>query len=388
MKRMFIVANPAKHNVSGVVADLLPWLSERAEVIGVEDDCQHDLSQVDAEFILVLGGDGTLLGVARRLKGRQIPLMGVNFGRLGFLASFTPDNFKFYLQLHLSGEDGGTGPEGLGGEGAGREESRRDGTSGGLPVKARVVLDVSVLPAGMASGPALGQDLARRQRFNATALNDAVVTAGPPFHMVELEISADEDGGIKYFGDGVIVSTASGSTAYNVSAGGPIIDANVEAFCITPICPHGLSFRPVVISSRSTVVIAASRVNEGTTLFCDGQASTRLLTGERVVVRRGDQPVLLLENPDSRPWRSLAEKLNWAVGPSTTGAGEWRDWRSTSSPAQAATESSAATAMRSRSPSRPPRKTAAPTKPWRRCSPPFWASSPIKCRSSRGTRSA
>jgi len=321
MKRVFIVANPEKHHVANALADLLPWLGGRAEVTGVETDCHHDLTQVQADFILVLGGDGTLLGVARRLGGRQLPLMGVNFGRLGFLASFTPENFKFYLQLQLSGEDGGTGPEGLGGEGAGREESRRHGTTGGLPLKARIVLDVSVLPAGTAFGPAAGHDIARHQRFNATALNDAVVTAGPPFHMVELEISADEDGGIKYFGDGVIVSTASGSTAYNVSAGGPIIDSDVEAFCITPICPHGLSFRPVVISSQSTVVIAASRVNEGTTLFCDGQASTRLLKGERVVVRRCNHPVLLLENPDTRPWRSLAEKLNWAVGPKYNGEG-------------------------------------------------------------------
>jgi NAD+ kinase len=319
MKRVFIVANPAKHNVAGAMADLMPWLRERAEVVGTETDCDHDLSQVQADFILVLGGDGTLLGAARRLKGRPIPLMGVNFGRLGFLASFTPENFMFYLQLHLAGEDGDTGPESLGGEGAGREESRRGGTSGGLPVRARLVLDVSVLPAGAAIGPTVGQDLARRQRFNATALNDAVVTAGPPFHMVELEISADEDGGIKYFGDGVIVATASGSTAYNVSAGGPIIDADVEAFCITPICPHGLSFRPVVISSQSTVVITASRVNEGTTIFCDGQASTRLLKNDRVVIRRCEHPVLLLENPDSRPWRSLAEKLNWAVGPRYNG---------------------------------------------------------------------
>ena len=90
---------------------------------------------------------------------------------------------------------------------------------------------------------------------------------GRPFTWSNWKISADGEGGIKYFGDGVIVSTASGLTAYNVSAGGPIIDADVEAFCITPICPHGLSFRPVVISSRTSVVIVASRVNEGTTLI-------------------------------------------------------------------------------------------------------------------------
>src|SRR5437667_3650988 len=103
--------------------------------------------------------------------------------------------------------------------------------------------------------------------------------------MIELELGADGEAGIRYFGDGVIVSTPSGSTAYNVSAGGPIISPNVDAFCVTPICPHSLSFRPVVISSRTTVVVIASKVNEGTTLFCDGRELTRIREGDRVVLR-------------------------------------------------------------------------------------------------------
>ena len=126
---------------------------------------------------------------------------------------------------------------------------------------------------------------------------------------------ADSEAGVRYFGDGVIVSTSSGSTAYNVSAGGPIISPDVDAFCITPICPHSLSFRPVVVSPKATVVIAAVRVNPGTTLFCDGQESTKLTAGDRVIVRRSPHDVLLIEDPDARQWRSLAEKLNWAAGP-------------------------------------------------------------------------
>ena len=138
------------------------------------------------------------------------------------------------------------------------------------------------------------QKVAARRSFFATALNDAVITAGAPFHMIELEIAADGGdvnltsggAGIRYFGDGVIVATASGSTAYNVSAGGPIISPNVDAFCVTPICPHSLSFRPVVISSNSTVLVTAIKVNEGTTLFCDGQASCRLMVNDA----RGHSP--------------------------------------------------------------------------------------------------
>lgn len=288
MKRLFVVSNPAKPNVAAALDGLPAWIDGLARIVGVETDCELDLAAVEADLVLVLGGDGTLLSAARRLGSRQLPMMGVNFGRLGFLAEFTPQNFREYLVRHLTV---------------------------GLPISRRAMIDASVLPAGANCPAGDCVDVAKNRRFHATALNDAVVTAGPPFHMVELEIAAADDGGVRYFGDGVIVSTASGSTAYNVSAGGPIIDAGVEAFCITPICPHSLSFRPVVVSSQATVVLRAVRVNEGTTLFCDGQASTKLAEGERVVLRRGDYDALLIDNPETKAWRSLAEKLHWAVSP-------------------------------------------------------------------------
>jgi NAD+ kinase len=288
MHRLFVVANPDKPNVRPAIDALHQWVSGKAVLVGVETDREEDLADVEADLILVLGGDGTLLSAARRLGGRQVPIMGVNFGRLGFLASFTPDNYLHYLGRHLTK---------------------------GLPAAPRMMLEASVLPAGADHDPADRAGVARHRRFAATALNDAVVTAGAPFHMVELEIAVGDDGGIRYFGDGVIVSTASGSTAYNVSAGGPIIDPDVEALAITPICPHSLSFRPVVISSSRTVVLRAVKVNEGTTLFCDGQASTQLCAGETVVLRRNDRDALLIENPDSRQWRSLADKLHWAASP-------------------------------------------------------------------------
>ena len=288
MKRVFIVANVGKAAVGRALESWLPWISQRAEVVGIETDGERDLSAITADLILVLGGDGTLLSLARRLGGRQIPVMGVNFGRLGFLASFTPENFQHHFEQHLSD---------------------------GLPIDSRHMLEASVVPANANCCLTSYDEVNQHRRFSATALNDAVITAGPPFHMIELSISADVDSGVRYFGDGVIVSTASGSTAYNVSAGGPIISPDVEAFCITPICPHSLSFRPVVTSSRATLLVNAVKVNEGTTLFCDGQASTRLLAGEKVIVRRSKNELLLVENPDAREWRSLAEKLNWAVGP-------------------------------------------------------------------------
>jgi NAD+ kinase len=293
--RLLIVANKDKPAVAAALQALLPRIKQKVQVVDVDTDHKADLSKTQADAILALGGDGTLLSAARRLGGRQIPLLGVNYGRLGFLASFTPQQFEVHFETFAAGK---------------------------LPVSARLAIEASVVPAGDPCNVADRQQVATRRRFIAPALNDAVITAGAPFHMIELEIAADggDEGinggaGVRYFGDGAIVSTASGSTAYNVSAGGPIISPNVDALCITPLCPHSLSFRPVVISSNSTVLVTATRVNDGTTLWCDGQQGTRLEAGERVIIRKRQEPVLLVENPDAREWHTLAEKLNWAASP-------------------------------------------------------------------------
>jgi NAD+ kinase len=286
--RVFVVANASKAEVRPALNDWLPVISRKAEVTGIDFATGDDLSQISADVILVLGGDGTLLSTARRLRGRQIPLMGVNFGRLGFLASFTPAEFQRHFDDLIHNK---------------------------LHNARRKVIDVSVIGVEVKCDLARVEDSLPHRRFWATALNDAVVTAGPPFHMVELAVRADGESEVRYFGDGVIVCTPSGSTAYNVSAGGPIISPTVEAMCITPICPHSLSFRPLVISIDSLVTIIAERVNEGTTLFCDGQASTQLQRGDKILIRRSPHDVLLIENPEARLWRSYAEKLNWAVNP-------------------------------------------------------------------------
>lgn len=290
--RLFVIANPSKPRVQSAIDALEKWTAGRMTIVGVETGRTQDLSTIEADVILVLGGDGTLLEAARRLSGKSIPLMGVNFGRLGFLASFTPE------QLH---------------------ESLDDLAADKLPVTHRMMLEASVIGAAVTCDLSSAADVARQRRFVATALNDAVVTAGAPFNMIELEIRADGetdgDAGVRYNGDGVIVATPSGSTAYNVSAGGPIVNPDVDCFCITPICPHSLSFRPVVVSSKTNIVLVAAKVNEGTTLFCDGQADTKLSRGEKVVIRKSEHDVQLIENPGARQWRSLAEKLHWAVSP-------------------------------------------------------------------------
>ncbi len=287
--RLFIVANIRKPNVQSAIEELMKFVHERATVTGVDTDCERPLDRIDAEAVLVLGGDGTLLATARRIGGRNIPLVGVNFGRLGFLASFTPQQFYDHFDALLAHK---------------------------LPTSTRLTLEASVIPCGVEVNTKDADEIARKRRWSSMCLNESLIAAGAPFRMIELELAADGEQGVRYFGDGVIVSTPSGSTAYNVSAGGPIISPNVEAICVTPLCPHGLSFRPVVVGSEITVSVFCKRVNEGTMLICDGQASTKLNTGERIIVRRSPDNVVLIENPDAREWRTLAEKLGWAVSPS------------------------------------------------------------------------
>jgi NAD+ kinase len=156
-------------------------------------------------------------------------------------------------------------------------------------------------------------------RFSSIALNDAVIAAGPPYHMIDLALTIHSGPGtpgrIQCTGDGIIIATPSGSTAYNLSAGGPIVSLGVDAVAITPICPHSLSFRPVVVPMTSTITIVPKKVNAGTTLFCDGQSSTPLRLGDKVTITRAEHDVLLFENPNSNAWEALAEKLHWAMGP-------------------------------------------------------------------------
>ena len=297
--RLLIVANLKKMRVRPAAGELVDWIRAnhggRVEVLGVDDNddgntggSDFDLPTLDLDLILVLGGDGTLLSVARRLQGRQVPVMGVNYGRLGFLAGFQPDEVQAGLGQMLDGE---------------------------LPVSARQMIDVSVLSAGVECELLSDAQVAAKRRFHVLSLNDAVVNAGPPFHMIELALGTDGDFGVKVYGDGMIISTPSGSTAYNVSAGGPILNPPLQGFCLTPIAPHSLSFRPVIVPSSTRIMLIANEVNRGTTLVCDGQDCTRLKKGDRVVIRRADRDLLLVENPHSRRWRALAEKLHWASTP-------------------------------------------------------------------------
>ena len=295
--RLLIVANADKPRVAPAVAAMRPWVERHVDLVGVDegDDNGHgdgatDLTTADVDAVVALGGDGTLLSVARRLNGRPVPILGVNYGRLGFLAPFTPEEFRDNFPAFARGE---------------------------LPTESRNMIRAVVVPDGVDCGDT--QQVERHKTFDAVALNDAVITAGRPFHMVELEVSTDgrngAEGGVRFSGDGLIVATPSGSTAYNVSAGGPILAPPLKAMVVTPICPHSLSFRPIVISSENRLTIHCREVNEGTTMILDGTEAATLRPGDRVVITDARRDVVLVRNPAARPWRALVDKLHWATTP-------------------------------------------------------------------------
>jgi NAD+ kinase len=286
--KLVIVANLTKPKVRPAVDELLPWLRQRVDVVGVDGERVIDLCDEPFDAVLALGGDGTLLSTARRLRGRQVPVMGANFGRLGFLASFTPDEIRPMFERFVAGE---------------------------LTASQRQMLDVTIVGKEAVCDMMDDESIEAKATFSTTVLNDAVMTAGAPFRMIELELAIDGTRGFRYFGDGVIVATASGSTAYNVSAGGPILWPSVDGICITPLCPHSLSFRPIVVGANSRIIATMRRLNAGTTLVCDGQDSRVLSAGDSIVIRRSDKTLLLIDNPNARQIETIAEKLSWGKTP-------------------------------------------------------------------------
>ncbi len=292
---MLILANRSKEQVPKALKGFEPWLKERAEIVAQVDTAEMSREFVKtlpaADLALVLGGDGTFLSQARAMIDLDVPLLGINFGKLGFLAEFTIDSVK----------------------------SHWDDVIGGLcRTSERVVLDVKVYPAGSPhwgdNGEAMPDPV-----FWAVAMNDAVVTAGPPYRMVEIELAIEpkqsHTSATRFAGDGVIISTPSGSTAYNMAAGGPIVSPGVDALTITPICPQSLSFRPIVLNARYEVWLALHTANPGTTLVIDGQESFNLQAGQQILVTRYANTVRLIHNPDYSYWTMLAHKMHWAARP-------------------------------------------------------------------------
>jgi NAD+ kinase len=281
---VLLLTNCSRPGVAERLEEATAIIRRHAELrAAVEVDDAPVAAVPEFDVAVVLGGDGTILSQARRLLDRRRPLVGVNFGRLGFLAEFDWDSFVTHAAMVF-------GPSPL--------------------VRDRMVLSASVSSAD------------GEPRFASSAINDCVVAAGPPYRMIELKIrthgafdSALGDGGPDLTGDGVIVSTPIGSTAYNVSAGGPIVHPDVDAIVLTPNAPHSLAFRPIVLPGSAELVITVTRSNEGTALVLDGQVMQLLNVGDIIRLSRHPVRARLVGNPSNSYWNTLLDKMRWAAPP-------------------------------------------------------------------------
>jgi NAD+ kinase len=291
--RVFVLGNARRPGVVEEAQRLLPFVRQHAEVVVCDLQQQVDLAPFQADLTLVLGGDGAILRAARQMGYRQVPVLGVNLGRLGFLADLGADELRRHFPDIVRGACRYTVTEHL------MFECRVEGPAAD---------DAPAAPA---------------QTF--LGLNEIAIQTGPPFHMLEVDLLVDGSGVSRYSGDGLIVSTPVGSTGHSLSAGGPILGQELSAFVITPICPHALTNRPVVDSADKVYTIVIRQAPSGAWLIIDGQEVVQLSAAHHVTLRRAPVSFKLVKVPGRSFYQVLRDKLHWGTQPSyrvEAGAGE------------------------------------------------------------------
>jgi NAD+ kinase len=281
-----IVVRDGSPEVVHVLERLRGWLAGRSAEVTVEGkgdgaagETSLDTSQ-RFDLVIALGGDGTLLRAARAVAGTGAPVLGVNLGRLGFLTSLPDADLESGLQHVFEGR------------------ARLDH---------RFTLQGRIEKSGRMNG----------DKF--FALNDIVIHTSGAARVAPLTlhvgVGADREEVGSFAADGVILATPTGSTAYSMSAGGPIIVPDVECYVVTPICPHSLAVRPLVIPADEVLSVSTRDPDIQYQVTVDGQVERSLGTSETVVVAREEQPVALVRLPDQSFFRTLRTKLNWAARP-------------------------------------------------------------------------
>lgn len=277
LHRVGIVIKPHAANVVQVLKDLIFYLQKKgvdcileevaAEKIGSQNGIPRERVPRESDLVIVLGGDGTLLSIAHLAARRAIPVMGVNLGRLGFLTEVPVDEMFITLDAYFEGNQ--------------------------KIISIRRMLDVYY-----------GDDI-------FLCLNDIVINKGALARMIRCEIYINNKKIAIPRLDGIIVSTPTGSTAYSLSAGGPIIQPNIPAVIFAPICPHTLTFRPMVISSDSEIRIKVKTEGEKTFLTLDGQRGNQMHKNDEVMIRISNYALSLISSPKRNYFDLLHEKLGW-----------------------------------------------------------------------------
>ncbi|MAE76149.1 MAG: NAD(+) kinase [Planctomycetes bacterium] len=272
--RVLVLGDETKGEVRRVIAAHKTWLEERCAVVATLLR-RDDPIEVSADLCLCFGGDGTILSAARRMGSNQIPTLGINLGKLGFLAELTPEDLPDRAEAALRGE---------------------------LPEKKCLLLECSV-----SSDP----------ETKVLVLNDAVVQRDRDSRLAAVTVSVGGRHVTNYVGDGLIVATPIGSTAYSLAAGGPIVAHDVEALVLTPLAPHALPVRPLVVPAEEEVVLQLEgEPGEAVgSLVLDGQVSFPIRGGDQIRVRPSPVRFRLLTSRDEDFFRILRAKFGWAGSP-------------------------------------------------------------------------
>ncbi|MBV9507517.1 MAG: NAD(+)/NADH kinase [Acidobacteriia bacterium] len=276
-----IISKPGVPAGTGLVPEIVAWLRERdlavrcdqetAAYAGTGPGIPRDKLPEGCDLIIVLGGDGTLLSAARAIGRREIPLFPVNLGGLGFLTAITMEELFPELERALRGE---------------------------VRIAKRKLLNTDVVRADSIIA-------------SYTALNDAVLSKASIARMIDLQAYVDDQFVANYKADGLIICTPTGSTAYSLAAGGPIIFPTVPALCLTPICPHMLTNRPVLVPETSVVRVISRGPDESVFLTIDGQTGTPIQSADTIVVRSSPFALHLIRPPRARFFDVLRQKLKW-----------------------------------------------------------------------------
>src|SRR5712691_12305252 len=287
IKRIGVVVKPHQPDALETLCRLAAWLKERGikfvggpeierERIEHETGCAVEVVKDDelaehVDLMLVLGGDGTMIATARMIGDTEVPVLGVNYGGLGYLAEFRIEELYVALESILSGN---------------------------YRLDKRVMLAVELLR---------GDEHVTRNRV----LNDVVINKSALARIIEIEAYLNQQFVNSFRADGLIVSTPTGSTAYNLSAGGPVIFPTMNAVVITPICPFTLSNRPIVVPDDSTIEVRLMTDNEDVALTLDGQVGFPLQVGDRVVIRKSRTTFNLVQPASRNYFDVLRDKLRW-----------------------------------------------------------------------------
>ena len=272
---MILVGDRRKAGVSAGMARHRPFLAARLDVVAEDLDGQVDLSAAKADLLLVFGGDGSILRVARRLGTNPLPVLGVNYGQFGFLADLEPDDFEAGIERWLAGTCASS-------------------------------LRHRFLVRSLRRG---------EERTRALVFNDVVIGRRTLGGMVDVDVAIDGRRAVTYSGDGLIAATATGSTAHALAAGGPIVEPTVDALLLVPIAPHALSARPLVLPATHRVELSVSPRRGPGVVTLDG-ADAFELGGEDVVeVTDAKAPVTLVHASGRSFYDALRSKLGWRGRP-------------------------------------------------------------------------